>query len=84
MRNVVTLGIAGFVTAVAGYFAYAVFVASLAAVLGPLAMLAFYLASFYSEGAVPALGYVASSSVLFVLLLAAMFPSTVKRPAPRS
>lgn len=84
MRNALTLSIAGVITVIVGFFSYALFVGLAAAMLAPLAMLALGFVSSYSEGVVPALGYVESFGVLYVLLLAALLPPTMKRPAPRS
>jgi len=84
MKNVITLGLAGIITIIISFAAYAIFIAFVSAALAPLAMAGFAVASHYSDGAVPALGYASSGALLYVLLLAAMFPSMTKSPAPRS
>jgi hypothetical protein len=84
MTKAIATGLAGLITVVVGFISYAILVAMLSAMLGPLAMFGFAVASSYSDGAVPALGYAASAALVYVLLLASMLPSMLKRPSARA
>jgi len=83
MKKISVVILAGIIAAVVAVGSYMLFVAVLAAVIGPLAMLAFAVASHYSDGAIPAFGYVASSAIMYVLLLAAVFPASSSAPSSK-